>query len=218
MPSTDQPISAAAEKVAASLPAPSNVPNEEPAALFYAGWGFAVSAKRGPGSLHYMLAAVKRMRFRIFQHAAPFCLTLAGPSGVGKTHLAEALVRSIRAHGGSCGFVRWPEWCGRGFDLDKVQELSRFRPPLVLDEAFVASGGRSDIRTATQESRALVAILEARKHAWTLLTTNASLSQIQAQDERVYSRIIRAGSFAVEVAGDTPDFSTLDQGQIAGKA
>jgi len=168
-------------------------------------WYFQISAKRGPGSLHYMLAAVKRMRRLIGEGAKPFCLTLAGPSGVGKTHLARRFRESLQ----SCGFVSWPSWCLKGFQEENIQYLRGFRYPLVLDEAFIATGGRSDNRTATQESRALVSILEARAGKWTLITTNASLDQIQQQDERLYSRIIRDGSFAIEIDKDTPDFATL---------
>lgn len=167
-------------------------------------WYFQVSEKRGKGTLHYALESVKKMRRLIGEGThKPFCLTLAGPSGVGKTHLAKRFRDSLQ----SCGFISWPSWCVKGFQEENITYLRRYAFPLVIDEAFIATGGASDIRTATQEARALVSILEARVDRWTLLTTNASLHQIQAQDERLYSRIIRAGSFAIEIDKDTPDFS-----------
>ena len=166
---------------------------------------FAISEKRGDGSLHKMLHMVQRMSNHVKAGThRPFCLTLAGPSGVGKTHLARAFKNSLI----NCGFISWPSWCIQGFTEENIRYLRVYRFPLVIDEAFIATGGKSDIRTATQEARALVSVLEARAEMWTLLTTNASLAQIQEQDERLYSRIIRNGSFAIEVDKDTPDFAT----------
>lgn len=164
-------------------------------------------------SIETMFKAVDKMlRHVIKRTSPPFMLTLTGPSGVGKTHLATEFMHNVRAMGGSCGMLNWATWCASGFQDENIKHLRRYQFPLVIDEVFLIDA-TMDKRAASMESRALISILEERMGKWTLLTTNASLKDIQERDERLYSRLIRNGAFVIECDQKATDFSTCGRSQ-----
>jgi DNA replication protein DnaC len=144
------------------------------------------------------------MAARLKAGRSPYWLTLSGPNGCGKTHLARWLSRRFESVLGTTLVPQvWTlaevkrAYLGGGWGL--MGELAK-SPWLVLDEVGAEKGN-----DAFRE--AVIELLNARLGKWTVITTNLSEREIEAAfTARVTSRLVRAGNVHLRV--DAPDFST----------
>lgn len=139
---------------------------------------------------------------------APRWLTLAGSSGVGKTHLARAVYRQFmeqnrfelkydatrgRIYGNTAIYCDWRSACKQFavFDLqdDLINEWF-----VVLDDIATENDRKGDVTAALER------IIAGRKNKWTLITCNLSLQQIAERlDTRIASRMLRDNGEVIEV-------------------
>ena len=124
----------------------------------------------------------------------PRWLTFLGRSGTGKTYLARGLAKwcEERYAVGWSKFKHWPTLLGklRGGSLDAseaITDLSAFKL-LVVDEI----GMGADVRDYGLDC--LLRLMEGRKRGWTVFTSNLTLKQLAAIDERIASRLLRMGA------------------------
>ena len=144
---------------------------------------------------------------------APYCLTLAGKTGTGKTHLAKKVLRQFtdqnrfevkydaldqRILGNTSMWVDWRKLC-----IDaRTQGCDHYR--LVDDicrEWFVViddlGAGRDNTGFVTDIADQ---IISGRKEKWTLITTNLSLRELaDKMDVRIADRLLRNNGVVVEV-------------------
>ena len=138
----------------------------------------------------------------------PRWLTLTGPSGVGKTLLARALRKQMRALGAECKLVTWPllvARCADERDWSYMAGLSMSRT-LIIDDLGVESKG---LANASKDSLAM--LLYARAHKWTMLTSNLYLDGLAAYyDARISDRMLRGGSRFVKIGEDCQSWSAMN--------
>lgn len=144
--------------------------------------------------------------------ATPYWLTLSGPNGIGKTHLARWLSRRFESLLGSTlvpqvwtlGEVK-RAYLGGGWGL--MGELAK-APWLVLDELGAEKGNETF-------QQAVIELVSARMGKWTVITTNLGEREIEAAyTARVTSRMNgRDGN--VHLRMDAPDFSGRKKGGLS---
>ena len=144
----------------------------------------------------------------------PRWLTLLGPCGAGKTHLANAVWSAWKTnlrdhtrtrHGISARldgkWIYWPQAVDRirGGEYSLVPALEQ-ADMAVIDDI----GGEYDVSgfAASQLNR----LANQRLGKWTIWTSNLSLDQIATKlDNRIADRLIRSGSSVIEM--DTTSYS-----------
>ncbi len=151
------------------------------------------------------------------QRCAGRWLSLLGPSGTGKTHLAKAVLKVFLASTKWVAWVPQPgvvntfrshEWVDWRAASDEFYS-GRFSLVDVMSEAWLLI---VDDIGADHDARGLAAskldrILNTRLGMWTVLTSNLSLAQIRERlDARIASRMLRGGSVVCELDG-VPDFN-----------
>lgn len=141
----------------------------------------------------------------------PRWLTLLGPSGTGKTHIACRIADYwATVHGSRNGTLsqHWPSLYLGMVQVKSYASVTRWNdvPRLVMDE--ITTGSRADF---VDENKALQAALLpraevlGRRPRWTVLTSNMSLDEIASQvDARLASRM-HGENHLVEIC-DAPDY------------
>ncbi|MCI0747576.1 MAG: hypothetical protein L0Y58_19395 [Verrucomicrobia subdivision 3 bacterium] len=151
----------------------------------------------------------------------PYCLSLLGSSGVGKSYLLEKLraIARITPHlqrhptliPGACAQYRyWPEVVDDLQDWDSGRTLVRQLvdcPFLVLDDVF------SPLDKSGWKAERALRILEGRKGKWTALSANATREEIAQIDTRIMSRLIRDDNVVIDV--DTTDYANRPKDGLA---
>lgn len=149
-------------------------------------------------------------------YTRPYWLTLASPSGSGKTMLARAVYRQFMEQNrfevaldvaaqkivGNTGmFVDWRKFCDsvRGGCYELIEDL--------CDEWFVIIDDLGSERdTSGFIASAVDRIMNSRRGKWTLITTNLSLAEIgERVDVRVASRLVRDDNKVIEI--NVPDWN-----------
>lgn len=138
-------------------------------------------------------------------------LSLLGPSGRGKTHLAKSL---WRWHLGkypsrSARFCRWMDVVNRcrNGETYALMESLEDRDFLVVDDIGAEHGSEFASSLLTQ-------LAERRLRKWTVYTANLSVRDLAQIDARVASRLRRDGN-AVFTFQDSPDFSLAESQGLA---
>lgn len=156
-----------------------------------------------------MLEATARFAASI-NYVPPYWLTLAGTSGIGKTHLCKAVMRQFmeqnrfevkldrleqRIYGNTGTFCDWRKFCAdvRSGSFGLMEDL--------ISEWFVVL---DDIGTEHDPNgfiaSALERVIAGRKGKWTLITCNLSLQQIAERlDTRIASRMLRDNGEVLEI-------------------
>lgn len=134
----------------------------------------------------------------------PRWLTFIGRSGTGKTYLSKGIAKwcELRYRTGWAEFRYWPQFLSKmrtpGCHVaSAVRGLSEHRL-LVIDEIGMGSDNRDfgvDL---------LLRVMESRRNSATIFTSNATIKQLAATDERIASRLIRNGDV---VECNTTDYS-----------
>jgi DNA replication protein DnaC len=144
----------------------------------------------------------------------PYWLTLAGPSGAGKTFIAKRIYRHIqdirkfstKVVDGEFSYpTEWMYWPKVAQDLQQqIESDDVYHAPhfqfLALDEV----GGIRD--ASGYVSNRLAVMLGQRMDKWTIITSNLFVEQIgERLDTRIASRLIRDRNQVVEV--DVMDYA-----------
>jgi len=152
--------------------------------------------------LESMLNEAARFDREATENKAPRWLSFCGPSGIGKTHVATQLFKSLEPlfhdHPSLLSGAKkiiWPRLLPRLRDgdywlIDDIRDAH-----LVLLDDF---GTERPTEFALEK---LYEIIEARTRKWTILTCNLSLAQIaELMDTRIASRLLRDGSKVLDIA------------------
>lgn len=137
----------------------------------------------------------------------PWWLILSGQSDMGKTHLLRGSFQAVKQHakphhgdGYDPRILVWPEIIlalrsSRGFQTnDLLSDATNWRA-VFLDEL------KADGDTTGYSTGILSNLLSARTGKWTMITTNLTLTQIEAVDARIASRMNRDGSRFLRMEG-----------------
>ena len=132
-------------------------------------------------------------------HRARYWLTLIGPCGIGKTHLARAVCKLTYARGVDCRFIRWSTALNymRDGHHNYVHELAKFHM-LVIDDIGAEHGSEY----GTQK---LLELLDRRAGKWTFITSNLTMERFAELDNRIASRLIRSHNRVLQIV--TQDYA-----------
>ena len=136
-------------------------------------------------------------------HRARYWLTLAGPCGVGKTHLAKAVAKTHQSvsHKPS-KYIRWIDALNymRDGHHGYASELAR-EHLLVIDDIGAEHGSEYGIGK-------LLEILDKRMGKWTFITSNLTMERFAELDNRIASRLIRDHNRVLSIV--TTDYALRD--------
>lgn len=174
-------------------------------------WGFQTY---GDAKLETLLAAADRFLRDLEYGVGPYWLSLLGPSGIGKTHLAKRIFREcftrLRFYCHECGATlsAMPMWIDWRKASDRMKEGEFGWIDDVCDAWFVAIddvGAEHD--PSKMAASKLDRILNSRLGKWTVITSNLDLEGIARQlDPRIASRMRRLEGVIVESTAE--DFAT----------
>lgn len=152
----------------------------------------------------------------IRRNLEPRWLTISGPTGCGKTHLARMTLAAAFRHSPEASSVFLAPFPGARrprcvfFTAPRFAIQTRADPDLpeyLADDFLVVVDDLGADREYFDTSReAFYRLANARARKWTLWTTNLTFDQISQQlDDRIASRLIRGGNRAVRMA--SPDYA-----------
>lgn len=136
----------------------------------------------------------------------PRFLVITGKSGVGKSFLARCILSWFNRTIATRQFVRrghvtyrnakWTEWAKT---LDRLRDGDKF----ALDAIETADLAVIDDIGAEHQSdfgaQKLGSLLERRRNAWTVITSNQSLKLWAEQEPRISDRLLRNGSIVCQI-------------------
>lgn len=144
----------------------------------------------------------------------PYWLTLAGGTGVGKTHLARKVLRQFldqnrfelkynsftnQIIGNTWMWVDWRTFCAsiRSGAYELIEDVCN-EWFVVLDDIGSERDSTGFIAEATDR------IFNSRRQKWTLITTNLLLKDVASKiDVRVADRMLRDGGEVIEIECDS---------------
>ena len=199
-----------ATTVRAALQTATQAPLTKEATSNTAAWAkWAEFEMHNDDQLERMVAAMGRFIRDIKDGAPPRWLSLLGPSGAGKTHLAKRITRWARTTGNAVHFCSWRAF-GEEMLTGDYSRTERLRDDwLVALDDIASKRDKSGIASDKLDST-----LDARLGRWTVITANLTLAQIAEQlDQRIASRMLRGGSEVVSV--NAADWNLREFGQPA---
>lgn len=158
--------------------------------------------------LEAMLTACQAFCAGMQCNVTPYCLTLCGPSGVGKTLLARGVYRWFKQNLWQTQYVAWPNHLATRlsrFDewpecVAKLQD-GRFGliEQLVEDWFQVIDDVGAEHDPRKFGINGLLRVLNGRQaRKWTILTSNLLLADLAKLDTRIASRLLRDGNKVIE--------------------
>ena len=133
-------------------------------------------------------------------HRARYGLTLVGPCGIGKTHLARAVAKTHQNLVNKPGrFIRWVDALNymRDGHHNYAAELGQ-EHLLVIDDIGAEHG--SEYGTGK-----LMELLNRRLGRWTFITSNLTMKRFSEMDDRIASRLIRDHNRVFQI--ETKDYA-----------
>lgn len=167
-----------------------------------------------------MKSAAARFMADMFHQREPYCLTLLGPSGTGKSHLARLVAafferymshhqdRGLKDGLWRCagGFVDWGGALRGMLDRGEWSRMASYRHDffVVLDDIMAEHEKLRELSASK-----LFDVLEARQgKRWTILTANCDLQTISNRlDARISSRIVRDRNKWCVLPSNTQDYA-----------
>lgn len=145
----------------------------------------------------------------VFKDARPHFLTLSGPTGCGKTHLARNAKYALSTKCIPCTIVSWAQVLADSKGKKAEDELYRISSARVLVvDGLGAENTRGEFSRGASDAL-LVDIMEKRENRWTMFLTSLTLQGIaNLYSERAESRLHRNGSIIVDMS-QAQDYSKI---------
>lgn len=149
----------------------------------------------------------------VFKDTRPHFLTLSGPTGCGKTHLARNAKYALATKCIPCTIVSWAQALADSKSKNAEDELYKLSSARVLIVDGVGSENTRGDYSRGLSDALLVDIMEKRETRWTMFLTTLTMQQIaNLYSERAESRLHRNGSIIVDMS-HAQDYSKITNHQ-----
>lgn len=165
-------------------------------------------------ALECVMPAVHRFCSDVLNDAAPYWLSILGPSGVGKTLALRQAFRML-----SRNEHLWEIKTATGWRMPQCahiipgEDLTDYKAPRdygqydLLYVEDIGAGASADKGAGVVTASRITELLQYRTGKWTLLCANMSRRAVATQlDPRIASRLKRDGSVLVELDPAIPDY------------